>query len=255
MTFSRTKGLLLFLFAILYLPSEGKEDPVDLIRRHRYDEAVSVWDKDLDGGKIDEKALRALKGKSLAYFRMGSLYGVYSGFSSAIMSEYYSALVETGAGAIHYLYLGQIQFQSGRFSEAKNSFEKAKKLGGAGPGILEMVDVFLFFARKRLGEASGDMNLGVKDNASQWQAMELKGSGASDIPLGLSGQTQRSRRCKLRILLRNAFPVEADIGSSLTAVLNDGQQPEMYLDQGKNTQINFYDPFLMETLSRKYYPQ
>src|SRR3954464_9946357 len=120
MTFSRTKGprrtkgsrsttggLLLLLLAFLHLPGEGKEDPVELIRRHRYDEAISTWDKDLEGGKLDEKGLRALKGKSLAYFRLGSLYNGYSGFSNAIMSEYYTALIETGASAIHFLYLGQ----------------------------------------------------------------------------------------------------------------------------------------------------
>jgi tetratricopeptide (TPR) repeat protein len=253
MTFSRTKGLCLLLFALVRLPSEAKEDPVDLIRRHRYDEAILAWDKDLDGGKADEKSLRALKGKSLAYFRLGSLYGNYSGFSSAIMAEYYTALVETGAGAIHYLYLGQIQYQSGKIAEAKASFEKAKKLGGAGPGVQEMVDVFLFFTRKRLGEVSGDLNPGVKDNASQWQAMELKGAMAADIPPSMAGQAQRSRRCKLRIQLRSGALAAGELENTLKAVLNDAQQPEMYLDQGKNTQINFYDPFLLETISDAYY--
>lgn len=250
MTFSKTKALLLFLLASLYLPGEGKEDPVDLIRRHRYDEAVSAWDKDLEGGKIDEKALRALKGKSIAYNRLGSLYGGYSGFSNAIMAEYYTALIETGASAIHFLYLGQIQFQSGKFGEAKISFEKAKKLGGAPPDILEMADVFLFYARKRLGEVSGDLPPGIKDNASLWQAVELKGSG--DLP-SAPAQTQRGRRNKLKILIRSSGPAISEIEATLKAVLADAQQPEMYLDEGKNTQINFYDPFLMETLSTAYY--
>ncbi len=250
MTFSKTKALLLFLLASLYLPGEGKEDPVELIRRHRYDEAISTWDKDLEGGKLDEKGLRALKGKSLAYYRLGSLYGGYSGFSNVIMAEYYTALIETGASAIHFLYLGQIQYQSGKFTEARASFEKAKKLGGAAPNILEMVDVFLFFTRKRLGEVSGDLNPAVKDNASMWQAVELKGSG--DLPAA-PVQTQRGRRNKLKILLRTSGPAIPEIESTLKAVLDDAQQPEMYLDQGKNTQINFYDPFLMETLSDAYY--
>ena len=253
MTFSKTKGLFLFLFALLHLPSEGKEDPIDLIRRHRYDEAIATWDTDLVGGKLDEKGMRALKGKSLAYFRLGSLYGVYSGFSNAIMSEYYTALIETGASAIHYLYLGQIQYQTGKFAEAKSSFEKAKKLGGAGPGILEMVDVFLFFSKKHLGEVTGEMNPGVKDNGAQWESLELKGAGPGDIPQGMSPSAQRSRRSKLKILLRGGTPAIADIESTLKGVLNDAQSPEMYLDQGKNTQINFYDPFLMETLSDTYY--
>ena len=253
MTFSRTRGLFLLLFAFLQVPSEGKEDPVELIRRHRYDEAIAAWDKDLEGGKLDEKALRALKGKSLAYFRLGSLYDVYSGFSNAIMAEYYSALVEIGASAINHLYLGQIQYQVGKYADAKKSFEKAKKLGGAGPSVMEMADVFQYFTRKRLGEAVGEMNLGIKDNAAQWQSMDLKGSNAGDIPQGMAGQSQRSRRSKLAILIRTNSPAMTDIENTLKAVLNDVQQPEMYLDQGKNTQINFYDPFLMETLSDAYY--
>jgi tetratricopeptide (TPR) repeat protein len=249
MIFSKTKGLLPFLLALLYLPGEGKEDPVDLIRRHRYDEAISTWDKDLEGGKLDEKSLRALKGKSLAYFRLGSLFGGYSGFSNAIMLEYYTALIETGASAIHFLYLGQIQYQGGKFAEAKASFEKARKLGGAAPNILEMVDVFLFYSRKKLGEVSGDMPVAVKDNASVLQAMELKGGAGGD----LAAQTQRGRRCKLAILLQGPSPSIADVEATLKLALADAQQPEMYLDQGKNTQINFYDPFLMETLSDAYY--
>jgi hypothetical protein len=251
MTFSKTKGLLLFLFAFLHVPSEGKEDPVELIRRHRYDEAISTWDKDLEAGKVDEKGLRALKGKSLAYYRLGSLYGGYSGFSNAIMAEYYTALIETGASAIHFLYLGQIQYQAGKYADAKVSFDKAKKLGGTTPGIQEMVDVFLYYTRKRLGESAGAGELAaVKDNAATWQAAELKGLG--ELP-GAAAQTQRARRNKLQIQLRAASPAIADIESTLKSVLNDAQQPEMYLDQGKNTQINFYDPFLMETLSDAYY--
>ncbi len=250
MTFSRTKGLLLFLFAASYLPSEGKEDPVELIRRHRYDEAISSWDQDLQGGKLDEKGLRALKGKSLAYFRLGSLYGVYSGFANAIMAEYYTALIETGASAIHYLYLGQIQYQGGKFADAKSSFEKAKKLGGAVPGILEINDVFLYFAKKRLGE-SAEVPVS-KDNGALWETLDLK-PGPADLAQSLTAQSQRGRRCRLSVMIRANGAVPGDIETMLKAVLNDAQQPEMYLDQGKNTQINFYDPFLMETLSDTYY--
>jgi tetratricopeptide (TPR) repeat protein len=39
----------------------------------------------------------------------------------------------------------------------------------------------------------------------------------------------------------------------LKQVLSDAHNPEKFLDQGKNTQINFYDPFLLETLSTTYY--
>ncbi|HLP42157.1 MAG TPA: hypothetical protein VK465_11660, partial [Fibrobacteria bacterium] len=110
-----------------------------------------------------------------------------------------------------------------------------------------------FFARRRLGDAgaSGDLATSPHDNASQWQYLELKGS--VEPPAGLTMSSQRGRRCKLAMQLRSPSATESDIEASLKAVLNDGQQPEMYLDQGKNTQINFYDPFLLATLSDAFY--
>jgi len=249
MIFSRTRLFALLVLVSALARSEGREDPVELIRRHRYDEAIATWNQDLQGGKPDEKGLRALKGKSLAYSRLGSLYGTYSGFANAIMSEYYASLIESGAGAIHYSYLGQIQYQAGKYAEAKASFEKARKLGSGGAGVQDLNEVFLHFTRKRLGENPGEVP-SAKDNGAQWQAIELKGGDASQGPAGAS---QRGRRCRLGVLIRSANPDAGEIESSLKAVLNDAQQPETYLDEGKNTQINFYDPFLMQTLSDSYY--
>jgi tetratricopeptide (TPR) repeat protein len=249
MIFSRTRIFALLALASAFGRIEAKDDPVELIRRHRYDEAVAAWDQDFQPGKVDEKGLRALKGKSLAYFKLGSLYGTYSGFSNAIMSEYYAALVEVGAGAIHYAYLGQIQYQAGRFAEAKASFEKARKLGNGGQAIQDLSEVFLYSARKKLGENAGEMP-SVKDNGAQWQALELKGGEAGQGP---AAESQRGHRCRLGVLIRSANPDAGQIEATLKAVLNDAQQPETYLDEGKNTQINFYDPFLMQTLSDSYY--
>jgi hypothetical protein len=253
MIFSRIKGSTLFLALFLHLPGQGREDPVELIKRHRYDEAISAWDKELGIGRPDEKSLRALKGKSLAYFRLGSLYELFQKFSNSIMAQYYTDLIEIGASSQSHLYLGQIQYQAGKYSEAKASFEKVRKSETVGPAVQEMADVFLFHTRKRLGEPSGDLSASLKDNAAQWQALELRGAGASDIPSGLAGASQRGRRCKLHLLLKGPSPSQSDIENTLKAVLNDAQQPESYLDQGKNTQINFYDPFLMATLSDAYF--
>jgi hypothetical protein len=248
-----SQPVLVLLLALLYLPGQGREEPVDLIRRHRYEEAVKLWEKDFEGGKIDEKALRALKGQSLAYYRLGSLYEVFSGLSSAIMTGYYSDQISISGSALHHLYLGQIQFQAGKFSDAKASLEKAKKLGGAGLEAAELTEVFLYHNKKRLGEAVGEFNLGLKSGAAQWQSLALKGISASEIPNGMTASSQRSRRCKLNILLNSPSPPLKDLNNSLNAVLNDAQQPEAYLDEGKNTQINFYDPFLMETISKGYF--
>jgi tetratricopeptide (TPR) repeat protein len=255
MIFSRIKGRLSFLLLLLYLPGESREDPVELIRRHRYDEAIAVCDADLKGAKLDENALRALKVQSLAYSRLGSLYDVFHKFSATIMMEYYAALIEDGSStAIHYLYLGELQFQAGKYAEAKVSLETARKLAGSS-GMGEMADVFLFFDRKKLGEAaaSGEIPFVPKDNAALWEALDLKGAAPSEIPAGLQAATQRGQRCRLQVLLRGPAPVQGTIESEVKSVVADGQQPELYLDQGKNTQINFYDPFLLGTLSDAYY--
>ncbi len=245
---------LFFLFlTALILPSIAKEDPVDLIKRHRYEEAISIWDKDIDLNKIDEKGLRALKGKSLAYFRLGTLYNLFQGFSNAIMTGYYSDHISETGGAQHYLYLGQIQYQGGKFSDAKSSFEKAKKLGRAGLATSELADLYLFYSKKKLGEVTGEYSQALKDNAAVWQLLDLKGSSAAEIPSKLLATGQRSHRCKLSIQLRGANPSISEIEQSLKMVLDEAQNPEAFLDQGKNTQINFYDPFLLESLSRAYF--
>lgn len=256
MIFSRIKGRpALLLLLLLHLPGEGREDPVELIRRHRYDEAIAVCDADLRGAKVDENALRALKVQSLAYGRLGSLYDVYHKFSATIMMEYYAALLdEGGTTALHHLYLGELQFQAGKYAEAKVSLETAHKVAGSGP-LAEMADVFLFYSRKRLGEASasGEIPFVPKDNAALWQALELKGATPAEVPSGLDALTQRAKRCRLQVMLRGSSPVQGTIENEVKSVVADGQQPELYLDQGKNTQINFYDPFLLGTLSDAYY--
>jgi hypothetical protein len=256
MIFSRTRGRLAFLLLLLLnLPGEGREDPVELIRRHRYDEAIAVCDADLQGAKLDENALRALKVQSLAYSRLGSLYEVYHRFSSSIMLEYYSALIEDGSStALHHLYLGQLQYQAGKLAEAKVSLETARKLAGGG-GLGEMAEVFLFYDRKRMGEASasGEVPFVPKDNAALWEALELKGATPADVPSGVTASTQRAKRCRLQVMLRGTNAAQGSIESEVKSVVADGQQPELYLDQGKNTQINFYDPFLLGTLSDAYY--
>lgn len=249
MTFSRTKGIATLVLALAYLPGFTREDPVELIRRHRYEEAIAVFKKDLEGGKQDEKSLRALKGQSLAYQRLGSLFDTFSRFSQAIMEDYYANLIQEGGSGLNHLYLGQIQFRLGKYAEAKASMDIARKLGG--PGVVEMADIFHFFSRRRLGEAgaSGDPGLFPKDNAAQWQLAEFLGGA---LPASAAA-SQRARRNKVSILSRLGGSTEVDLEATLKAVLADAQQPEMYLDEGKNTQINFYDPFLLGSLSDGFF--
>src|SRR5688500_19737228 len=113
MTFSGSQASLVLILGLACLPGESREDPVELIRRHRYEEAIALFDKDVAGGKQDEKTLRALKGRSLAYLRLGSLYDTFSRFSLAIMEDYYTNLIQEGVSGLNHLYLGQIQFRLG----------------------------------------------------------------------------------------------------------------------------------------------
>src|SRR6185295_19244601 len=99
--------------ALLLLPAfsaAASSDPVDLFKRHRYEEAASIWEKDIKASPLDEKGVRSLKGLSLAYHQMGSLYGRFQPFSLALQSAYYRGVLSDGASPLALYFLGQIQY-------------------------------------------------------------------------------------------------------------------------------------------------
>ena len=222
-------------------------DPVDLFKRHRYEEAASIWEKDVRGASLDEKGVRALKGLSMAYHQLGSLYARLHPFSLALQAEYYRGVLSEGGSALALYYQGQVQCQNGRWDSAAISFEKARKTGGA--KVPAEDDVFLAYALGRRGNNSNP-NVTLKSSSGRWQALDLSGADPSAIPADLKTQSPRERRCRLSILSRSSTPMVTETYQVLQSVLRDGQNPEMSQNPGRNTQLDFYDPFLLETLSR-----
>ncbi len=248
MIFSKPNKLLITGSVFLLLVATINADPVDLIKRHRYSEAIEVWNNDIKPGKVDEKGLRAIKGKALAYEKLGGLYQEFHKFSLFLLDAYYADQWQNYPTAISALYEGQIQFYFGNFAMAKTFLEKAKKGPKATSVIIEMADVYIAQSKRKLGEAeAGSLNL--KDNAAIWQNLEFKDA---DYPKNLAATSARSHRCKLKLMLTNPSSL-ADLENAINALLADAEQPEAYSDQGKNSQINFYDPNELFTLSQAFY--
>ena len=123
-------------------------------------------------------------------------------------------------------------------------------MGGA--KVPQEDDVFLAYATAR---RSNNLKPALTaksnfSNAAQWQALDLSGAEPSAIPADLKALSPRARRCRLSILVRSSSPMIAETYQALQMVLHDGQDPEMSQNPGRNTQLDFYDPFLLETLSR-----
>ncbi len=245
MIFSRTR---VFLILPALAGAGPSSDPLDLLRRHRYEEAAANWEKDANASPLDEKGVRALKGVSLAYHQLGSLYARLHRFSLALGEEYYEGVLAGANSPLALYYLGQIQFQNSRWGDAVSSFEKARKQGGS--KVPDVNEAFLAFARAKQKNLSDPGNL-PQSNAALWQELDLYAAAPSAIPAGLKVDSPRARRCRLSILARSPEPMLPELRQSLKAVVED-QQPEVSQDPGKNTQIDFYDPYLLETLSRAY---
>jgi tetratricopeptide (TPR) repeat protein len=248
MTFSRTEfpaklrmptllGWAFLLFGAV--TALAKDDPVSLLQRHRYEEAIAIWTKELQASRTGESAMRALKGQGIAYLRMGSLYESLHKFSLSIMQDYYEQVAESGLTPTAALYLGQIHFAQGNTAKAKSWFEKAKE--NAPEAVQDMANVYL--------QAMGGAVAAPKTVDAQWQAVELK-EGSKAESMGAAPISARSRRCQLSLLARALYPNREALEKALARVLQDGQEPELVQDAGKNSQINFYDPELLITLAR-----
>jgi len=246
----RSRCLKIFLLLLVIVSSAlAGSDPVDLFKRHRYEEAATLWERDIKSEPLDEKGVRSLKGLSMAFHQLGSLYNRLHLFSLAVSAEYYKGVFSEAKSALGLYYFGQVLYQNGSYDSAASSFDKAGKLGGT--VIPEENEVFLSFAKDH-GKTTGTSLANLKTNAAKWQLLDLSGADASAIPGDLKASSPRARRCRLSILARSS-PIKVDeIHKALLAVIQDAENPEVSQDPGRNTQLNFYDPFVLETLSRAY---
>lgn len=233
-------------------PVFAKDDPLQLLKRHRYGEAYAAWQKEAQGPKADEKMLRALKGQALSSARLGSLYREFQRFSQVLAADYYREVAEANSSPWVLLYLGQAQFYAGQYPAAQASLEKARKAGARNPALVEMSEVFLHFSRQRAAGGKAPYGGALTDNAAQWQALELRAAPFSEARnLAVSGP--RARRCRLSLYLNQPNPNQAELEKMLAQVAADGEKPETFQDEGKTTQLNFYDPRVLGALSEGHY--
>ncbi len=234
-------GLAFLLLAVA--TGHAKDDPVSLLQRHRYEAAISVWDKELQQSREGIAAIRAIKGQAIAYARLGRLYESLQGFSLAIMEDYYQQLAENNLTSLVSLYLGQIEYAMGEGSKSKSWLEKAKATGNA--TTQEMASVYL-------QAISGNHSKAFKTADAEFQAVVLDPQGRASA-VNTTPSTPRTRRCRLSLLSREAVPNLKALETALAEVVRDAQEPEIIQEEGKNTQINFYDPELLGTLSQGYF--
>jgi len=259
--------LLLLVFPVLSLAA-ASHDPVDLFGRHRYPEAASLWERTLQSfppkAPLSEEGVRSLKGLSMAYYEQGRLYATLQVFSRALSSEYYRGVLAEEKSPLSLYYLGQVQYQRSAWDSAVGSFEKALKSGlsktsahvspSVSAPVAEVDGVFLAFAKARRAHAPPPVpaRLKLKSTTARWEAFDLAGAGPADLPAGLKALSARDRRCRLSIFARSSSPRIAETEMALAAVLADAKAPELSIDRGQNTQMDYYDPFLLETLSQAY---
>ena len=246
MNFSKIKALLIFPSLILAAPAVSA---VELLKRHRYEEAASIWVQDIKTSPMDEKGMRALKGLSLAYEQLGSFYAHMHEFSLALQGTYFEGVLSEVNSPLTHFYLGQIHYLNGDGKKAQESIENALKVPGA--KIPEYHEVFLAFSKNRPKNSVIPTNFSKK-NTVHWQALDLAESLPANIPVGMVADSPRSRRCQLSILSRSIEPRIEEVTRLLSTVIKEAEEPEISQDPGKNTQISFYDPYLLETLSRTY---
>ncbi len=249
MTFSSNKAFSILLFSAWGLFA----NPLELLKRHRYLEAVEQWSKQINIDKMDANGMRALKGQALAYQGLGSLYAEFHDFSMILMEEYYTSMSPDLKIPMAQIYLAQIQFYTGDMQGAQKSLQTALKSNDLTPSAKNMGEVYLYHVNRKLGAQAKPWAFSTEDNAAAWQSLELGGVAYGKIPANLKVVSPRSYRCRVQIYLSSEEIDIRELDKLLLPVLNAAHTPEVYFDKGKNTQINFYDPLLMATLSEGYF--
>ena len=241
--------ILLYFLSIPLVGMAAEGDPVSLLKRHRYEAAIGVWQKDLSKGLKSIEALRGLKGQALSYFQLGSLYQEFDRFGIALLEEYYSGILPKNKSAEIYCYLGQIQYYSGNFAQSIVSLEQVGTFENNSPEISDLTEVFLYAAKRELNQ-SVPAKLVLRTNLGKWQLAALS---KKNILPKLKARLVRSKRCELKIAVKSKNISSDQIEKKIAGVLATAELPELITNKGKNSQINFYDPFLFRVLSQAYF--
>jgi tetratricopeptide (TPR) repeat protein len=245
---SKILGLLLLLFLI---GESVAEDPLSLLKKNRFLEAIEGWEKAAQERKMTKSKLRALKGQAMAYDKLGSLYSKFHDFFLVLLENYYAAIAKHTITSTLLLYQGQIDFYSGNYSMAVQKMGSVIKDKNASAREKDMAKVYRHHAMNMIRKKDLRLILDSKYPEVKWQMLQL--DPKLKIPADLKAEDSRSIRNKLDILLSMRKSDPEQIEQMLKLILKKSEYVEKILNKGKLTQINFYDPMLLQTLSRAFY--
>ncbi|MFC1584343.1 hypothetical protein ACFL5V_02210 [Fibrobacterota bacterium] len=242
----------LLVIALFLIPAViGRTDPLDLLQKNHFIESIQEWDKAVQGKKMTEEKLRALKGQAVAYEKLGKLYKKFHEFFFVLLEEYYNAISKHIQSPTLMLYQGQIDYYDGNYSNAVKKMEKVIINKKASLREKDMAKVYRHYAMNKIRKKDLRLVFKSKFNDVKWQMVEL--DERLGVPKGLKAKGPRSERNKLNMLLRDKKAKDEDVQNSLDKILGFDNFAEIILNKGKLTQVNFYDPMMLQTLSHAFF--
>ncbi len=249
--FFLSKYLIAGLLPLCCISHTGASDPLALLRRNRYLEAVKAWEKDAVEPAVSEKKIRALGGQAIAYQRLGSLYELLQGFAAELHNDYYKTVAKHYDSPILNLYRGQISYYNGHYPNAIQFFDKVLSSSKSAPFLNDMAKVYRHYGMNEIRKKKLSLILRTKFSTVKWQLLQL--DEKADYPSDLACKNVRSYRNKLSIIVRQNTQREESVQNVLAQLLSKSEFAENYLDKGELTQVNFYDPLFFQTASQAFY--
>ena len=247
-----SKSNLKFITLILLLTSAAwSASALSQLQKNRYFKAVEAWEKEAGASAVSEKKLRAVKGQALSYMKLGLLYSEFNVFSLDLSEEFYKKLSKNFNSPLLDLYRGQVFYYQGNYSSAQKYLEKVLASKSAPADAVDMAKVYRHFSLQKLKKTKGTIAVKTSEPAVRWQILEL--GGTTKIPDDLEAKDVRSLRCKMVLMMDKKSISGDELQKMTTSVMNMAEFPEIYLNKGKLTQVNFYDPFVYHALSRAFF--
>jgi len=248
MHFLNKIGFCLFLLMGSVL---SQTNPVTLLKKHQYFQAIKVWDHDASQKSFTADKLKALKGQGIAYKHLGDLYSVFHKFSQELYKKYYESISKSSSSISLIFYKAQLEFYSGNYQLAIKLMESVIRDNRTVPQFRDLAKVYRHFSLNKIHRKKGRFNLRSSFPSVTWQMHELDETKA--IPVGVDTPDSRSHRNKLRMLVRQTNSSENEVKTHLQYFLNKREEAEYFLNKGKLTQVNFFDPLILETLAKTFY--
>ncbi|MBF0430389.1 MAG: hypothetical protein HQK83_03865 [Fibrobacteria bacterium] len=245
------KTFFIFVAFILALSSQCWSDPLKLLKRNRFIDAIEAWEKDASLSSNSQKKMRALKGQAIAYNKLGNLYNEYQTFFYALINEYYKIIGKHYPSPTLLLYQGEVAYYNGSYTKCIRLMKSVMASGKADRKLIDMAKVYHHYALNKLKKRDGRLILKSDYPTVLWQLIQLE--ERSTYPKNLPISDARSIGNKLSALIRSNDPNVKEITLHLKSLLKKADEPEIILNKGKLTQVNFYNPILYKTISQAFF--